>query len=49
MSYEVAREKYAQYGVDTEAAIKRVAEIPVSINCWQGDDVGGFENPDAGL
>jgi len=49
MSYEVAREKYAQYGVDTEAAIKRVAEIPVSINCWQGDDVRGFEDPDRAL
>ncbi|MFY9381610.1 MAG: L-rhamnose isomerase, partial [Eubacteriales bacterium] len=49
MSYEVAREKYAYYGVDTEAAINRVAEIPISINCWQGDDVRGFEDPDRAL
>ncbi len=47
--YEVAKEIYAQYGVDTDAAIKAVSEIPVSIHCWQGDDVKGFENPDGDL
>ena len=47
--YQIAKEIYAGIGVDTEAAMKRVASIPVSIQCWQGDDVRGFENPEAGL
>ena len=47
--YRIAKEKYASIGVDTEAAIKRVSEIPVSIHCWQGDDVRGFETPDGDL
>lgn len=47
--YESAREQYASVGVDTEAALERLAKIPVSIHCWQGDDVGGFENPDGQL
>ena len=46
---ECAREIYAQYGVDVDAAMKSVAETPVSIHCWQGDDVAGFENPDGDL
>ena len=41
--YEKAVNVYRQYGVDTESAIKRCAEIPVSLHCWQGDDVIGFE------
>jgi len=41
--YNVARERYSQYGVDTEEVLKKIAQIPVSIHCWQGDDVGGFE------
>lgn len=47
--YEAAKEAYAKIGVDTDAAIKRVSEIPVSIHCWQGDDLRGFENPDGDL
>ncbi|MCR5456476.1 MAG: L-rhamnose isomerase [Clostridiales bacterium] len=47
--YRIAKEKYASIGVDTEVAIKRVSEIPVSIHCWQGDDVRGFESPDGDL
>lgn len=43
-SYNEATELYATLGVDTEVALKRLAKIPVSIHCWQGDDVGGFEN-----
>ncbi len=42
-SYGNAREVYAQYGVDTEAAMKKLAAIAISFHCWQGDDVGGFE------
>ena len=43
-AYRIAKEIYAELGVDTEAAMARVAEIPVSMHCWQGDDVTGFEN-----
>jgi len=42
-AYEAAREAYAAIGVDTEKAMERLAQIPLSIHCWQGDDVGGFE------
>lgn len=47
--YRIAREMYWQYGVDTEAAMKALGGIAISLHCWQGDDVGGFENPEAGL
>ncbi len=47
-SYALAKERYAQWGVDTESAMKRLAATAISIHCWQGDDVGGFENA-AGL
>lgn len=47
--YEIAKELYAQLGVDTDAAIASVKNIPVSMHCWQGDDVRGFENPDGDL
>ena len=47
--YSQARDQYATLGVDTEAALARLARIPISIHCWQGDDVGGFENPDGEL
>ncbi len=45
--YESAKEMYAAMGVDTEAAIAKAAEIPVSVHCWQGDDVLGFEGAGA--
>lgn len=48
-AYELARERYAAMGVDTEAALNILATIPISLHCWQGDDVGGFESPDAEL
>ena len=41
--YGSAKEIYKKYGVDTDAAIKKLMEIPVSIHCWQGDDVTGFD------
>ena len=47
--YETAREIYAAWGVDTEAVLRRMDEIPVSINCWQLDDLTGFEDFDAQL
>lgn len=43
LAYEASRERYAELGVDTDAALQRLGTIPVSIHCWQGDDVGGFE------
>ncbi len=42
-AYEEARERYATLGVDTDSALRKLSEIPISINCWQADDVGGFE------
>jgi len=47
--YEEARKVYAGYGVDTEQALARLDTIPVSINCWQLDDLTGLENFDAQL
>ena len=43
-SYRLAKERYAELGVDADAALKRLAGIAVSMQCWQGDDVAGFEN-----
>jgi L-rhamnose isomerase len=53
-AYVLARERYAELGVDTEAALRTLAATPLSLHCWQGDDVGGFEkaaegNPGGGL
>lgn len=47
--YSLAREKYATLGVDTEAVLKTLAETPISLHCWQGDDVGGFEGGSTAL
>ncbi len=48
-AYQLARERYAEIGVDTDKAMDRLGKIPISLHCWQGDDVGGFENPETGL
>ena len=45
-AYSLAREQYAAHGVDTNKALKKLAAIRLSLHCWQGDDVGGFENSD---
>jgi len=42
--YESAKQQYAAFGVDTDAAIRKLKEIPVSLHCWQGDDVIGFDH-----
>jgi len=42
--YENAKQRFASIGVDVEAALKVLSEKPISIHCWQGDDVGGFES-----
>ena len=43
-AYSLARERYAALGVETERALEILKTIPISLHCWQGDDVGGFEN-----
>ena len=43
MSYESAREQYAKIGVDTDRAIAKMRDVHLSMHCWQGDDVSGFE------
>jgi len=43
-AYDLARESYAAIGVDAEAALATLARTPISLHCWQGDDVSGFEN-----
>ncbi|AVF35971.1 L-rhamnose isomerase [Rahnella sikkimica] len=48
-AWTLAKERFAQLGIDAEAAIKQLDTLPVSIHCWQGDDVAGFENPEGGL
>jgi L-rhamnose isomerase len=42
-AYSLAREAYAEHGVDTETALQTLARTPLSLHCWQGDDVRGFE------
>lgn len=48
-NYKIAKEYFNSIGVDVEEAMKRLSNIPLSIHCWQGDDVGGFETSDASL
>ena len=48
-AYRLAQQRYATLGVDTDAALARLAQIPISLHCWQGDDVSGFENPEGEL
>jgi len=47
MNFELVKEKYASVGVDVMAAIETLKNAPVSLHCWQGDDVGGFDNEGA--
>ena len=42
-AYELAKKEYEQIGIDTEAALECLRDIPVSIHCWQGDDVVGLD------
>ncbi|MEQ1903632.1 MAG: L-rhamnose isomerase [Pirellulaceae bacterium] len=43
-AFRLARQRYADLGVDVDDALQRLQQIPLSVQCWQGDDVGGFEN-----
>lgn len=47
-AYETAKQRFADWGVDTDAAMDRLATIPISVHCWQGDDVVGFEGVASG-
>src|SRR6476620_9068565 len=44
-AFDAARERYAALGVDVERALQTLGGISLSLHCWQGDDVGGFESP----
>lgn len=46
-AFEEARERYAAFGVDADAAVQRLKSVEVSMNCWQGDDVVGFEGAES--
>lgn len=47
MSYIEAKKKYAEYGIDTEKAIEMLSNVSISVHCWQGDDVVGFDSREA--
>ncbi|MFA6998178.1 MAG: L-rhamnose isomerase [Victivallaceae bacterium] len=48
-SFQLAAEKYSELGVDVESAMKQLGEVTISLHCWQGDDVSGFENNNVAL
>ena len=48
-AYEVAKKRYAEIGVDTDAVLKKLQNVKISMHCWQGDDVRGFWNADGEL
>ncbi len=48
MSFEKVLQTYASLGIDAEAALAAAKNVPISIHCWQGDDVAGFDQPDGG-
>jgi L-rhamnose isomerase len=48
-AYALSREKYAELGVDTDKALNRLQSVSLSLHCWQGDDVSGFEAGSSGL
>jgi len=43
-AYDLAKQRYADLGIDTEAAMSKLAQVKISLHCWQGDDVAGFES-----
>ena len=48
-AYEIAKERYAAFGIDTDVAIEQALTLPISLHCWQADDVVGFETKPEGL
>lgn len=45
----LAKQRFAAVGIDVEEALRQLDRLPVSMHCWQGDDVSGFENPEGSL
>src|SRR5690349_15341809 len=48
-AYTLAKERYAELGVDTDHVLATLGQVSLSLHCWQGDDVAGFENPEGEL
>ncbi|MDK2799053.1 MAG: L-rhamnose isomerase [Clostridiales bacterium] len=48
-AYEIAKEQYGVWGIDVDEVLKKLEKVAISLHCWQGDDVKGFENPDGDL
>lgn len=48
-AFEFAKVKYAELGINVDNAIDQLDKLPISLHCWQADDVTGFENPDGAL
>lgn len=48
-AFEMAKSRFAEQGVDVDAALTQLDQLPISMHCWQGDDVRGFENPQGAL
>lgn len=48
-AYEIARDRYAELGVDTDGVLEQLKDVAISLHCWQGDDVSGFESPEGEL
>lgn len=48
-AYQIAKARFAEIGVDTDAAIAAMTKLPISVHCWQGDDVAGFEKQEGEL
>ena len=48
-AFKLASEKYSEFGVDVKKVMDQIQKTAISLNCWQGDDVGGFEKPDSQL
>ena len=48
-NFKSAKEFYSNIGIDVEEAFKRLKDFSISVQCWQGDDVGGFESPNSEL
>lgn len=46
---ELAKQRFTAVGIDVEEALRQLDRLPVSMHCWQGDDVSGFENPEGSL
>ena len=46
-NYQIAKERYAALGIDTDKALETLEKTPISLHCWQADDVVGFERNEA--